>query len=312
MKSGVRRVVVVLISLAWSVAIHAAPKVGIVLKGHTPFWDEVAAGAKAAAGDAGVETIVKLPPNEDSVSVQLGMINSMTVEGAEALIVAPINPEIVKAAVGAQAQRGAKIVVIDSPLVDKSWATDVGTDQTAAGVATGQLLASMVGDGDEVCVFRTSQTNTATKERETAALNTVLTAHPGVIAHGDIYSGSDATAAVERANALLDKYPKTKVIFASSSTGTLAMLHTLERRKLSGAIKLIGFGFNLDKEIADALEAGAIHGWIAQLPRDVGRRAVLAAASLLKGEAVPPAVHTDFFVITKDNLHEPKVQALLN
>ncbi len=301
-----------MVLLAWSTTTDAAPKIGIVLKGRTPFWDEVAAGAKAAAAEAGYEAVIKMPPTEDNVGVQLGMINSMTVEGVQALVVAPINPDIVKAAVTAQATRGAKIVVIDSPLADKTWSTNVGTDQTAAGIATGQLLAMMVTDGDEVCLFRTSQSNTATHEREAAALNTMLATRPGVIAHGDIYSGSESSAALERSNALLDKYPKTKVIFASSSTGTMAMLHTLEERKLTGSIKLIGFGFNLSPEIVQTLENGSLYGWIAQLPRDVGRRAVLAAASLLKGEAVPPAVHTDFYVITKANLHDPKVQALLN
>jgi len=32
---------------------------------------------------------------------------------------------------------------------------------------------------------------------------------------------------------------------------------------------------------------------------------------MLKGQKMPPVVNTDFLVITKDNLKDPKVQALL-
>lgn len=90
----------------------------------------------------------------------------------------------------------------------------------------------------------------------------------------------------------------------------MAMLHAIEQRRISGTIKLVGFGFNLNPEIAEAWANGRLHGWIAQLPRDVVRRAVLAAG-LFEEEAVPSAIHTDFFVITKGNLPDAKVQAHL-
>jgi len=47
------------------------------------------------------------------------------------------------------------------------------------------------------------------------------------------------------------------------------------------------------------------------LPREAASKAVEAAITLLKGGSVPPVINTDFFVITKDNLKEPKIQALL-
>ena len=90
------------------------------------------------------------------------------------------------------------------------------------------------------------------------------------------------------------------------------MLHIVQTKKLSGSIKLIGFGFNLTPEIAAAIANGDMQGWIAQLPTEVGSRGVETALALLKGETVAPVVHTDFLVITKDNLSDPKVQALLS
>jgi hypothetical protein len=39
---------------------------------------------------------------------------------------------------------------------------------------------------------------------------------------------------------------------------------------------------------------------------------VETAVALLKGQKMPAVVNTDCLVITKDNLKDPKVQALLN
>jgi ribose transport system substrate-binding protein len=92
----------------------------------------------------------------------------------------------------------------------------------------------------------------------------------------------------------------------------MAMLKVIQQKGLAGKIKFVGFGFNLNPEVAAAIESGAMHGWIAQLPQEVGRKGVETAVALLKGQKMPAVVNTDCLVITKDNLKDPKVQALLN
>jgi ribose transport system substrate-binding protein len=100
-------------------------------------------------------------------------------------------------------------------------------------------------------------------------------------------------------------------VLSTGTPGTLAMLDVLEQRHLAGSVKLVGFGYDLLPEVATALGNGAMAGWIAQLPQEVGAKGVETALKLLNNEAVPPIVHTDFVVITKENLNDPKVQALL-
>jgi ribose transport system substrate-binding protein len=302
----------ILLFLASGVALSATPKIGVLLKGRSVFWTEAEKGVKAAAEKAGVEVLIKAPLTEDSVATQIQLLNSMAAQGIEALVIVPTNEKALEQPVAALAAKGLKIVVLDSPLAGKKWPF-VGTDQYAAGEAAGQLLAASVQNHEEVAFFKASETQSggATEQRENGALSALRKSHPGVVVHGNIYAGSDPEIALERAGVMLDKYPATKVIFASSSAGTMAMLHKLEQKKLAGSIKLVGFGFNLNSEVAGALENGSLHGWIAQLPREAGYKAVEAANTLLKGGSVPPVMNTDFFVITKDNLKEPKIQALL-
>jgi len=294
-----------------AVTVLAAPKVGVLLKGHSAFWSAVEKGATEAAQKAGAEVVVKSPLSEADISVQIQLLNALGAQHLDALVIAPCSKEALAAPVAALAAKGVKIVVIDSVLDGKASPVFVATDQHAAGAAAGQLLATLVGDNDEISLLKHSQTSGATAEREAGALGALRAVHPKCPVHGDIYASAEKDAEVEKANLLLANYPGTKAILASGTPGTMAMLHVLQEKKLAGKIKLVGFGFNLNPEVATAIDQGALQGWIAQLPKEVGAQGIAAALALVKGEAVAPVIHTDFVTVTKANLQDPKIQALL-
>ena len=64
-------------------------------------------------------------------------------------------------------------------------------------------------------------------------------------------------------------------------------------------------------EVAEAIAQNVLQGWVAQLPGEMGYSAVKAAVSLCHGDTVPRTIATDFIVVTRANLGEPRVQALL-
>ena len=289
----------------------AGPKVGVLLKGHSAFWSAMEKGAIEAGTAAGAEVIVKAPISESDVSVQIQLLNALGAQGIAALVIAPCSKEALAAPVAALAAKGVKVVVVDSPLDGKAAGVFVATDHEAAGTAAGKLLATLVGDADEVSFLKHSQTSGATGQREAGAMAAFRETHAKSTIHGDIYASAEKDAEVEKANLLLKTYPATKAILASGTPGTMAMLRVLKEKKLGGAVKLVGFGFNLNPDVASAIQDGVMQGWIAQLPKDVGAKGVQSALALVKGETVPPVVHTDFVTITKDNLSDAKVQALL-
>ena len=294
-----------------SPAASAAPKIGVLLKGHSDFWSAVQRGAEAAGNATGAEVIVKAPPSESDVAVQIRLLNALGNQGIQALVIAPTNKDTLAAPVAALAAKGVKIVVIDSPLSGSVSAPFIGTNQTACGEAAGKLLARLVADSDELSVLRHSQSSVAAQQREAGAVAVLRAAHPGLTVHSDVYASTEAGAEPERCAFLLSKYPQTKAILAAGSPGTMAMLELLRARK-GPPIHFVGFGFDLNSEVAAAIGGGTMDGWVAQLPADVGAKGVQAAADLLAGRPVAPLVSTDFIVVTKDNLQDPKVQALLH
>lgn len=295
----------------FATSLSATPKIGVLLKGRTPFWAVVEKSALEAGQQLGVEVVVKAPLTESDVSVQIQLLNALVAQGANVIVIAPINKEALTGPIAAIAQKGVKVVVIDTQLTGNAAPVFVGTDQEAAGEAAGRLLATLVGDADEVGLFKHLQSSGATTLRETGALKVFRAAHPTCVVHGNIYASTEVGAEARQAQLFLSEHPATKAILASGTPGTLAMLKVLQTTKFAGKIKLVGFGFNLNPEIAAALDGGEMAGWIAQLPKDVGAKGIAAAVSLLKGEPVPAIIHTDFLVITKANLNEPKIQALL-
>jgi ribose transport system substrate-binding protein len=306
------RFISAVLGLLCSSAAFAGPKIAVVLKGRSAFWTAVEKGALEAGQQLGADVVVKAPPAESDISIQIQLLNAMAAQGAQAIVIAPANKEALSLPIASIALKGVKIVVIDTPIGGKAAPVFIGTDHEAAGTAAGELLAKIVGDADEVSFLKHAQSSGATTQREVGALAAFRAVHPKNVVHGDVYASVEPGGEADKAKFLLTQYPATKAILASGTPGTLAMLKVIEEQKLAGAVKLVGFGFNLNPEVAAALDSGALSGWIAQLPKDVGMKGVASAVSLLKGESVPATVHTDFLVITKDNLNEPKVQALLS
>lgn len=293
------------------VLVQAGPKIGVLLKGRSPFWASMEKGALDAGAKLGAEVTVKAPASEADVSVQIQLLNGMAAQGYEAIVIVPANKDALAAPVAAVAAKGIKVVVLESPLAGDKWPAFVVTDHASAGEAAGGLLASLVSESDEVSFLNSSQTNSATTAREKAALAKFREQRPKNVVHADIYASAEAGAEPEKARLLLTQYPATKAVFSSGTAGTLAMLKVLQEQKLAGSVKLVGFGFNLTPDVASAISEGRMHGWIAWQPRELGARGVQTALALTKGESVSAVVQTDFVVVTPANLKEAKVQALL-
>jgi len=300
------------LSLGWGYsALADAPLVGVLLKGQTAFWNEVAGGAKASAEKTGMSLVIKIPVHETDVSTQVMYCNALGAMDIKALIIAPADQRALMLPIARLAAKGVKIIVLDSPLEGKKWALFVGTDQAATGEQVGKLLASTVAESDEIAVFRNDQNGSATGQREEGAIAALRAAHPAQVIHADVYSGTEPGKEADRAEFLISKYPNIKAIFASSSSGTMGMLQGLQAHNLGHAIKLIGMGFNLNKNVKSAIEAGDLYAWVAQLPRDAGSKSVEAADALLRGQTVPDVIHTDVLFVTKDNVNDPKILALM-
>lgn len=309
--SLVRRGLVVGAACAAAVSATAGPKIGLLLKGQAPFWSAVEKGARDAAEKGGVELVVKSPINEADVAVQVQYVKMLVEQGVEAIVIAPGSRDALIAPLAEAAAKGVKIVLIDTTLSGEQPHVFVGANQREAGRAAGSLLGSLMADGEAIVFLKHNQTSGATEQRERGAFERLRELHANLVVSGSLYASSEKGVEEARATALLEQHPEAKAVLASGTAGTMAMIKVLRATGRSGKIHFVGFGFNLNPEVVGALEDGTLAGWIAQLPGEVGARGVKAAQALLAGQTVPASVFVDVKVVTKTNLAEPAVQALL-
>jgi ABC-type sugar transport system substrate-binding protein len=169
-------------------------------------------GAVEAGTNRGAELIIKAPPEESDVGIQLKYLNYLATQNIEALVIGPTSADALITPVAALAAKGVKIAVVDSPLANNAGDAYVfvGSDHRAAGEAAGRLMATLVGDTDEVAILRHNQTSRSTIERELAFMKKMKEAHPDLSLHADIFAATDAGTERQKAELLLGKYPHSK------------------------------------------------------------------------------------------------------
>jgi ribose transport system substrate-binding protein len=290
---------------------ESKPTVGILFKNRIGYWALAEKGAVAAADEAGVNVVVKGPPSVENPSWQVTLLRALLAQKIDVLVISPTRPDLLAADVKQAMANGAKIVSFDCSPWENIVSVSIEPDRIGVAKAAAAALAKTVSDGDEVIVFRNNQSDIPVVEREQLLIQELKALHPNLVIHADVYANSTGSDPKQSAAFALEKYTQAKAVISTSTNGTMAMLDTLSAKQLAGKVKLVGFGTNLSPAAAAAIEGGAMDGWVAQLPFDTGRLCVSTAAALARGETLPKVIKEQPLVVTRENLHDPKIQALL-
>jgi ribose transport system substrate-binding protein len=295
--------------LSTTLGFAAQPKIGVLLKDRTPgFWVYAEKGAADAAQALGAEIVVRAPIAVTDVGAQSKLLASLATEKLDALVIAPSNPESIESAVSALAKSGVKIVTLDTPLKTGLAQCFVGADHQAMSDAATKVLLAALTDGDQVALLRNNSIDRPVLIRERTVMDALKSRK--VTLHADIFASTEKDSEEQRALLLLERHPNVKIVFASATRGTLAVIKAVRAKNLVGKVKVIGFGLYLPEEVSAAFKDGILLGWIAQQPKDVGYKGVSAALDLIAGKTIPEEIHPAFTVITPQNYMEPAIAAL--
>ncbi len=295
-------------SSAWA---DGKPVIGVLLKNRVGYWSAVEKGALAAGQDLGAEVVVKGPPSVANPTLQLALLKSLEARKLDALVVSPINPALLEPEVRALAARGTKLVTFDAP----GWAgfanISIGSNHEAITAQAVGVFATLVSGHDEVVVLRNNQADLPVVRREELLLQKLHLARPNLVVHSEIFASTVAGEEAERARTALEQYPGVRAVLSTGTAGTMAMLEALKEKGLAGKVRFVGFGTNLNAKAEQAIRSGALDGWVAQLPFDLGYNWIKAAAALVAGRSSDAASEDTSMVVTRANLDDPKVRSLL-
>jgi ribose transport system substrate-binding protein len=295
----------------------AGPKrlrIAMIPKGTThEFWKSVHAGGVKAARELDVELIWKGPLKEDDLKSQVELVDSFVAQGVSGILLAPLNDKALVAPVNRAAAGKIPVVIFDSALSGGNVVSFVATDNRAAGRLGGEHLTKLLDGKGKVVVLRYQEGSASTREREEGCLE-ALRKSPGIeIVSDNQYGGPTTESAFSASESLLlaKKAAEGGVngIFAPNESTTFGMLLALEKAKLSGKVRFVGF--DASEKLVEAVRAGSIDGLVLQDPFRMGYLSVRAVVEKLREKPVEARTDTGATLVHRENLDQPEIQAIV-
>lgn len=289
-------------------------KIAVVPKGTThEFWKSVHAGAVKASRELDVDIVWKGPLKEDDLKAQVDVVSTFVAQGVSGIVLAPLNDSALRAPVKNATAAKIPVVVFDSDLQGDEHVSFVATDNVAAGRLAADFMAKSLDGKGSLVVLRYQEGSASTQNREKGFLDGVKSAPGLTILSDNQYGGATTETAFQKSETLLLAHKAqtgaVSGIFTPNESTTFGMLQALKKSGTNRKVKFVGF--DTSEKLVGALKQGDIDGLVVQNPFNMGYVAVKTLAEHLRGKPIEKRVDTGATLVTKANLDEPAVKALL-
>lgn len=287
---------------AWSVAL-------IVKSTESAFWKSVFAGANAAGTEYNVKLTVQGPDMEEDYETQNEMIRRAVEEGVSAIVFSAVDFNANAAAIDEAAQKGVKIVVIDSDVNSGAVSCRIGTDNDAAGRMAGR--AALSGTEDKLYIGIVNyDINSANGQQREQGFREAVKEDPRVAFIKTI----NVLSATEDARAgtaeLLREHPEINVVATFNEWTSLGVGWAIRDLSLQEKTNVVAFDSNVVS--VGMMETGEVDALIVQNPYAMGYLGVEAAYDLIAGKK--PAytqLDTETTLVNRENMFTEECQKIL-
>jgi ribose transport system substrate-binding protein len=287
----------------------------IIVKDTTSFyWQIVLAGARAAGKDLGVNVPELGAQSEADINGQISILENAVANKPAAVVIAPTERKALGKPID-EAAKSVPVIGIDSAADSTAFKSFLTTDNKQGGrIAADGLAAAikqMTGkeEGNVVVLTNLPGVGSLDQRRE-GFLEEVKTKYPGLKVVADKYGDGQATTGLNMMTDLITANPDLVGVFASNLIMAQGVGQAIAENKLGDKIKVIGFD-NDDKTVG-FLKQGVLAGLVVQDPYRMGYDGIKTALAASKGEKVEANVDTGANLVTKANMSDPKIDALLN
>lgn len=290
----------------------------VIPKGQThPFWQAVKKGVDKAATDLNVKIVWIAAQDESNYSEQIGLVSTTASNPLiKGVALAPLSADSLLQPVKDLRAKGLPVVIFDSGLngkVGEDFASFVGTDNTVAGHAGGVALAKVMGENKKAVLLRYQQGSASTEQREDGFLAAAKESGLTMVSDNQ-FAGTTVASAKDKATAMMDAVIQSGGVFASNQSASLGMYDALLDAKKSGKIQagqIKMVAFDAHPALVQGLLDGDITAIVVQNPEVMGYKTVQTLLAAIKGEKVAELVDSGYEVVTKENLNDPKIRAIL-
>jgi ribose transport system substrate-binding protein len=258
-----------------------------------------------------VDIIWKGPVTEDDREEQIKVVENFVSQGVDGIVIAPLDDKALVPVLTDAKGRGIPVVVMDSGLQWDGYVSFVATDNYKAGVLGAQRLGELLGGKGNVILLRYAEGSASTMQREAGFLDTIAKSYPGLkVVSSNQYGGATTETAYSASENLLATFKDVQGIFTPNESTTFGMLLALDAANRTDKVRLVGF--DASEKLVQALAAGKLGGLVVQNPLHMAELAVDTLLDSLAGKAVEKRIDTGEYMITRENMQQPDMDALLH
>ncbi len=287
----------------------------IIVKDTTSFyWQIVLAGARQAGKDLGVNVPELGAQSESDINGQISILENAVAGKPAAVVISPTEFKALGKPID-EAAKSVPIIGIDSGADSKAFTSFLTTDNVQGGriAADGLVAAIKEATGKEegeVAIITSLPGVGSLDQRREGFLDQLKTKYPGITVTVDKFADGQATTGLNIMTDLITANPNLVGVFASNLIMAQGVGQAIAENKLGDKIKVIGF--DSDEKTVGFLKEGVLAGLVVQDPYRMGYDGVKTALAVSKGEKVETFVDTGANLVTKANMADPKIDALLN
>jgi ribose transport system substrate-binding protein len=216
----------------------ADPSIALILgvKG-SPFDDALACGALDAAKKLGLHVDLFAPDHFTGES-QAPVVDAVTARSPTITIISPADANGVARPLKQMAERGTKIITVDTVVADPSFvASEVITSNIDGGKTAAAAMIAAIGGKGPVLVITNPPGSVAQDERA-KGFEQGLKSASGVTYLGPQYQNDDPQKAAEIVTSTLAAHPDLAGIFSTNDQGAIGAITGLRQAEQSGASSL--------------------------------------------------------------------------
>jgi ribose transport system substrate-binding protein len=249
------------------------------------FWLPLNQGASDMAEFLGVTYVWNAPETKDSEE-QIRILNEAVEDGADAILIAAIDPVRMSGPIEDAKAEGVKIIYVDSPAYEEAITT-LSTDNYGAGVkAAESMLLELSELGIQSGTIGIIGVNTATDstmKRETGFREKIISDGRFLLLETD-YRNGDPTASQEAATILMEDNPGLVGIFGTNEGSSIGVGNAIKAANKS----IIGIGFDRTDAMLGLIRDGSLKAVIVQNPYTMGYLGLAQAMAALNGYDTGP------------------------
>lgn len=265
---------------------------------------------KDVAKELGIE-LIQLDPGAKPQS-QVDMIEQMTQRGVDAILISPVDPQVIRAAVEEAMAKGIFVLIQGQERATVPWSTaNFGYDEKQMGTLTGEIAAAGVKakypNAKEIKLAVLGDPGWASSDvRMGGAKEAFINGLPGVKVNIviDKVMGSTIETATNVIESALSQHPDLRCVVGINDDAAIGATGAMQAKGIDVVTEACIAGAGNNKGTWPYIDRGEVLGSVDLNHRGTAEVALNAVVKLANGEKVPEMMYIDMIKVTKENLNK--------